>query len=493
MGKQQKIKEHAEKLDRTNEKSRFQLQKLSSDLKERIKELECLYSISRFVDRQKIPVGKLYSEVLDQVCAAFKDPDNTGAEITIQNANYRTANFLPTKWKLYRPIMIARKEIGKITTCYLGAFEGKTPFLKEEKLLLTAVAKHLGTVSEHLEMETHIKNSEKFYRSLFENANDGILLHYPNGRIVMANRAAGKMTGYAVRQLSKMNLKWFLSSKKQKTKNRGTTKHPTLRYEMKMKTKSGDIRIVEVMDNELTNVEKEILIQKIIRDITVEKQRIDSMRVYTGQVIQAQERERKRIARDLHDETIQALLSLGMDIDALMKTEQVLPDPILARLGELRNRTRNIRDGIKSLTRALRPPMLEEVGLISSLRWLATEVTKQRGVDTKFEVHGDTRRLSPDVELTIFRIAQEALNNMVKHSKATSAVVKIQFDPEKVKLIVSDNGVGFDLTKGDELYGNYGKTGLIGMNERARLLNGTLKFDSSPEHGTVITLEAPLQ
>jgi two-component system sensor histidine kinase DegS len=380
---------------------------------------------------------------------------------------------------------------------WLGDHTGRAPFLKEERQLLKAVAERLSIAVERLKLEAQLKNSERFYRSLFENANDGIFLHYPDGRIGMANRAMAKIADYSVKELLRMNVSDLMSPGPKAVDGQVVLAgkpegRKSQHRQVKMTTKKGDVRFVEVADNRLTNADRVIVTQTIVRDVTVERRRAESIHAYAGQVITAQENERKRIARELHDETIQALLSLGMDIDAVIRTEKTLPSDLAARLGELRNRTRDIREGVKNLTRALRPPMLDEVGLLTALRWLTTDITAQRGVDTKLEVRGDARRLSPEAEVTIFRVAQEALNNVAKHSGARTARVVLQFDREQVKLVVSDDGRGFDLSRESEGYSKSGRIGIIGMNERARLLNGTIRFDSTPDLGTTVVLEAPV-
>jgi two-component system sensor histidine kinase DegS len=479
------------------EGSEFGRRKLDSELNERVKELECLYGVSGILDSLETTREDVYSQVLDIVRSAFQQPKDTGVEITIHNKSYSTRNFRFSRWQLSRPIRIGRERVGSVVVCHLGDHTGRTPFLKEERQLLKAVAERLSTAVERLKMEAQLKNSERFYRSLFENANDGIFLHYPGGRIGMANRAMAKITDYSVKELLGMNVADLMLPEPKSVdstvalprKPQGRTSH---RRQVKMTTKKGDVRFVEVTDNRLTSSDRIVVTQTIVRDVTMERRRADSIHAYAGQVITAQENERKRIARELHDETIQALLSLGMDIDAVIRTEKALPLDLATRLGELRNRTRDIREGVKNLTRALRPPMLDEVGLLTALRWLTTDITAQRGVDTKLEVRGDARRLSPEAEVTIFRVVQEALNNVAKHSGARTARVILQFDLEKVKLVVSDDGHGFDLAKENEGYGRSGKIGIIGMNERARLLNGTIRFDSTPDLGTMVVLEAPV-
>jgi len=145
--------------------------------------------------------------------------------------------------------------------------------------------------------------------------------------------------------------------------------------------------------------------------------------------------------------------------------------------------------GVRSLSQALRPPMLEEFGLLAVLQELANGPADQRGISVRFEVRGTSRRLSPDVELALFRIVQEALTNISKHAQATEGVIEVEFSPDTIKLRISDNGQGFELPATTDDFAYSGKLGLTGMRERAKLVDGTLKIWSELGKGTTLLLE----
>jgi len=134
--------------------------------------------------------------------------------------------------------------------------------------------------------------------------------------------------------------------------------------------------------------------------------------------------------------------------------------------------------------------MLEALGLIESLQWLIDNLRVKSGIDATLEVTGEYYRFPPDTEVMLFRIAQEALNNVRKHSRANEATVKMEFMPQKTILSIRDNGQGFKLNEkvGDE-YSDLSKLGLIGMQERARLLGGTLMIESEIGKGTTVAVE----
>jgi signal transduction histidine kinase len=134
---------------------------------------------------------------------------------------------------------------------------------------------------------------------------------------------------------------------------------------------------------------------------------------------------------------------------------------------------------------------LDRLGLLPALEWLASDISKRSGIDIEITTRGVNRRLSPEVELVLFRVAQEALRNTLRHSKANSAQVDVEFGEKLVRITVTDNGKGFYLpeTTGDFI--KRGRLGLTGMRERILLVGGSLKIDSRLDKGTVVTVEAP--
>ena len=371
---------------------------LSFDLKERVKELECLYGISQVLDRLNTGRDSAYVEVVNLVQSAFQYPQHTGVELTIHSNTYRSENFRAAGPRLTSRIRIGNENLGSLEVRFLTKETGKPAFLKEERTLVKAIAARLVTTAVRLRMGVQLENSEKFYRSLFENAAEGIFLHYADGHIVMANRAMSRISGHTLRELLRLRVGGLLSYDDAETSARsvGQTSRKSVARAAKLFTKVGHTKYVEITESQLSNSEEAIVTQTMIRDVSLERQRTESIHAYAGRVITAQENERKRIARELHDDTIQALLSLGMDIDAVLKMEKALPAQRGSRpsRGTPRDRTKEIGDSVKSLTRALRPPMLDEVGLLTALRWLASESVKGRAIESHFTIDGEARRLS---------------------------------------------------------------------------------------------------
>jgi len=231
--------------------------------------------------------------------------------------------------------------------------------------------------------------------------------------------------------------------------------------------------------------------QHIARDITEQKRMQENLHFYLQQVTRAQEEERKRISRELHDDTIQALVVLSRQLDACASSKEGLSEDNRLRLEELRQQTNNIIQGVRRLSQDLRPAALDRLGLLPALEWLATAVAEYSGIATKVNVIGTERRLPEEVELVLFRTTQEALRNVWRHSQATEAKIAVEFDERKTRITVSDNGKGFNLPKSLGDLARDGKLGLAGMQERAQLIGGTLTAQSQLGHGASITIEVP--
>jgi len=216
----------------------------------------------------------------------------------------------------------------------------------------------------------------------------------------------------------------------------------------------------------------------------------ESMRFYVRQITRAQENERKRIARELHDDTAQALVTLLRRLDDLATSREQLSEPTIERLEELQELIDGILRGVRRFSRALRPSVLDDLGLLPALEGLMAEV-KEDGIETKLKVVGDKRRLAPDVELVLFRIVQEALNNVRRHARASQVITMAEFSEGRVRITVEDNGQGFEMpSRTDDLVA-IGKLGLVGMHERAQLLGGTVSVQSELGEGTRVFVEVP--
>jgi len=224
------------------------------------------------------------------------------------------------------------------------------------------------------------------------------------------------------------------------------------------------------------------------RKVFVERE--EERRIYISKVLDAQENERKRIARDLHDDTIQTLLALANNANALSGPENIDVNDIKEKIGIIRDATVELADNLRKISLELRPSVLDNLGLVPALRWLIDRFSQENSISTKIQVNGIERKLSPQTEVIIFRIVQEALNNIRRHSRANEAVVTIEFAADNLKIKIQDNGQGFNPPKEISSFAAKGKLGLAGIQERISCLGGTLQIHSTTGIGTLLVIEA---
>jgi signal transduction histidine kinase len=226
-------------------------------------------------------------------------------------------------------------------------------------------------------------------------------------------------------------------------------------------------------------------------DVTEQRQHRENLEFYITEVTRAQEEERKRVARELHDSTIQALSCLYIDIENVIAREGGLSDRAIRGLREIGAKIDGAIEEARRFSHELRPALLDRFGLIPSLELLVKEFRECGGLDCSLEITGSERRLSPEAELALFRIAQEALHNVKKHAAASRAAIGLRFTGTTVELSVSDNGRGFKLPTPLSDFARVSKLGVTGMNERAHLLGGSMSIESGSGRGTTIIVQVP--
>ncbi|GAB4424815.1 MAG: hypothetical protein Kow002_14330 [Anaerolineales bacterium] len=211
-----------------------------------------------------------------------------------------------------------------------------------------------------------------------------------------------------------------------------------------------------------------------------------SLRDYIGAITDAQEEERRRLARELHDDTLQSIIALKQRVQVAQKNT---PDKDSQQsLQELETIAEQTIENLRRITRALRPIYLEDLGLVTALEMLAKETESVSGVKIAFRKEGTERRLHAPVELALYRMAQEALSNVARHAQASQADLSIRYQGETVELQVIDNGIGFEAPNTPADFAPSGHFGLLGMYERADLMGARLMIRSAPGKGTQLTI-----
>jgi len=420
---------------------------------------------------------------------ASQDPSLT--KMTVEEEGIRSQFIVPLKSK------------GKVVGTLCVAARRHRQVLSEELELVTAIGNQIGVAVENARLyeqqqaiAEELRASEQRYRELFENARDAIWLHDLEENIVAANQACTTLTGYSLEELSSIKAGSLFAEGC--VENIRDMEAPLLKgealgrlAEVKIVRRDGTEAFAQLSTSPVFSDGQIVGFQHIARDVTEQKRMQENLRFYSQQVTRAQEEERKRISRELHDDTIQALVVLSRQLDVCTSREEGLSQDEHLRLEELRQQTNNIIQGIRRLSQDLRPAALDRLGLLPALEWLASDVAEYSGIATRVNVLGTERRLLEEVELVLFRTTQEALRNVWRHSQATEAEITVEFDEKKTRITVSDNGKGFNLprTLGD--LAREGKLGLAGMQERAQLVDGTLTAQSQLGHGSSITIEVP--
>lgn len=218
-----------------------------------------------------------------------------------------------------------------------------------------------------------------------------------------------------------------------------------------------------------------------------ERRRLEATRAeLLHRTVKAQESERQRIARELHDETGQTLTALGLGLRGLAATIPTNPERAIQQAQHLEGVATNGLDGLQRLVSGLHPPQLDDLGLLAALRWYANEIKKSYGLPVTLAVEGTPHNLTPETRTVLFRIAQEAITNAIRHAQATQVCINLVFQPGALRMLVQDDGRGFDVAGVMKPGAARPCWGLLGIQERASLIGGDCRIVSQPGQGSLI-------
>ncbi|MFA5891578.1 MAG: PAS domain-containing sensor histidine kinase [Actinomycetota bacterium] len=339
--------------------------------------------------------------------------------------------------------------------------------------------------------ESSRRASEARYRSLFESAAEPILILDADGTIEEGNAAASALFGRPAAQLRGLDLTRFVDPAAAAVLLRLVRSERSSHKEILIRTADDRRTWVEPVCSAFKDSSGKVMVQAVLRDVTERRERQQGLESYAQQMQQVQEEERLRIARELHDGSVQSLVALCRKLDSVEEATEI------AALGDVNRTIRDAReaaeavaDELRRFSRDLRPSVLDNLGLVPAVRWVVNDLERRTGMRGTFTVEGPEQRVHSDVELCLFRIAQEALRNVEHHARASRARVRISF-AGTLRLIVADDGRGFDAARNPD-----GRApdhlGLLGMKERVRLLGGELRVASSPGAGTSVEASIPM-
>jgi two-component system sensor histidine kinase DegS len=395
------------------------------------------------------------------------------------------------------PLITRSKIIGTLTV----AVRRQHIFSVPEVNVLETLGNQLGLAMENdmlsdeqKIMRQQLHESEKQYSKIFEKTNDIIWVEDLDGHIISANKACAKMMGVEHPQLIEKSFFSFIPP--ESVKKAATIRQQLLdgmdvekSYDQAVINSRGAEIILKVTSNLIEFSQKKGF-QHIGKDITEEKKMQENLQFYIQQTTRAQEEERLRISRELHDSTAQSLIVVLHQLENFLVNNKHLLLSDSRFLYYIAEQVKSVLQEVRHFSRDLRPSILDDLGLVPSLEWYIDELNRDNTTRTVFQVKGKELRLLPDVEVNLFRIVQEALRNVVRHANAAGAKVSVYFQDHEVSVAISDNGKGFDSKPLGDLL-RHGKLGLAGMHERVKLLGGKIDIDSKEGVGTTLYITIP--
>jgi PAS domain S-box-containing protein len=374
--------------------------------------------------------------------------------------------------------------------------EYMTAPMRNDRNDIVAIVVTFRDITEQRRAEKALRESEERYRELFENAKDAIYVHDLSGRYTSVNRAAEQMSGFSREQILGKHFSNFVAPRDLKHVRvnlcRKLDDENETVYEVDLVTRGGQRVPVEISSRLVYENGVAVGIQGTARDITDRKRAQEALRMYSQRLIQAQEAEREKIARELHDQIGQVLTAVRINLQSIQRSCQTAD--CVPALNESIGIVDEALGRVRELSIELRPSLLDDLGLTAALRWYVDRFAQRTGIIAEI-LNGleEGGRLPRELETACFRIAQEALTNVARHAQAGSVSVQLERSRERMLLTIIDDGVGFDVDKLRKSASAATALGLRGMEERALAVGGYIKIDSGLERGTQIRATFPLK
>lgn len=329
------------------------------------------------------------------------------------------------------------------------------------------------------------------YRSVFASATDGLLLIDDDDRIVQANPAACAMHGWGPGELDGMRVFEIIAPSSHGSYETFKS-HPDeagiFRTAATNRRADGTPIDVEVRGSRFRVGAKRRMLA-ILTDVTERNRAVQRLGMLSRKALMAQEEERARVSRDLHDELGQLLTASRFELGWLQKHAAEMPDEVSNALARAIEAVEKSADELRRICRGLRPPLLDDLGLEPAVRLLAQEFEERTGLEVDMETQVDEAQpVRMEVALCTYRVLQESLNNVGRHASARSVDISLMVSSRELKLSVYDDGKGFDV----EALADDGGVGIAGMRERASLVGGSVRIRSAPSEGTRVVLQIPI-
>jgi signal transduction histidine kinase len=355
------------------------LRRRAFQLAERVKELDCLYSLSKLADHREMQISDFLQRTVEMIPDAWQYPEIACARVTVDEEQLQTDNFVETAYRQEAVIIASGGAVGRVEVCYREerpeCDEG--PFLREERRLINAIAQQVGETIER-------------------------------------KRTEQQLLGYR-----------------------------------------------------------------------------DQLRSLTEELVRAEERERRRIAEDLHDQIGQTLASVKMRLTMLLDSEP-MPAPAAKALGGIRSLVEQAIGDTRFLIFDLSPPILYEFGLIAAFSWLVEETRQRYDLKVELVERGEDRPINVETRAMLFRAVRELIANAAKHARARTVRLSVDWRRREIRVRVEDDGVGFDVPRARRQGVREGAFGLFSIQERIEQFGGRFQIDSGLGEGTRTSLTVPL-
>ena len=517
-------------------------QKQTLALAERIKELNCLYAFSDLLEKPGLSLPEICQGLVDIIPSGWQYPEMTCVRLIIEDQIFKTTTFIETRWMQTSPVLVHGKHVGSLEVYYLREKPvlDEGPFLKEERNLLNALANRLGKAIERNQVETRLTRARDEWVRTFDAVPDLIMILDNEHRIVRVNRAMADRLGSRPEDLVGLNCHKVVHTTEEPPDfcphtsllNDGRGHHLEV-YESRLGGDflvsvsplydpegrlAGSVHVArditerkqaeEALRKAHDELEKRVLERtaewvtanrKLEQEIE-DRKRVEEalresenrLRHLSSQLLAIQEKERKRVAQELHDGIGQMLTAIKFKVEntieqrekgntqAKDRSRDRSLDPIIPMIQQSIEEVRRIQMD-------LRPSILDDLGILATIGWFCREFqTVYSTIHVEKQISLQESEVSAPLKTVIYRVIQEALNNIAKHSRADRVHLSLSKLDGKIELAIKDNGVGFVLEDALSIESPRRGFGLSGMRERVELSGGVFWIESRKGSGTTV-------